>query len=141
MTVTLTANYRETLAPATVALIDRLTEEMFDLGAMLEFIDEHNEEDFREYYEEYVEAGETHGYEAIDLFINEVAALDELYKFEIAYIGEYNSAADMAECFFVGDRDVERLDYRIVVDWEETAEYLLQHDVDQFGHHYFRCYY
>jgi uncharacterized Zn finger protein len=141
MTVTLTANYRETLAPETAALIDRLTEEMFDLGAMLEFIDEHSEEDFREFYIQYVELGEEYGYEAIDLFINEVAALDELYKFEIAYIGEYNSAADMAECFFVGDGDVERLDYRIVVDWEETAEYLLRHDVDRFGHHYFRTYF
>jgi hypothetical protein len=141
MTVTLTANYTETLSPLIVNFIDRLLDQDYELNAMLEFIDEHNEEDFFEYYEAYVEAGETHGYEAIDLFINEVAALDELEKFEDAYIGEYGSAADMAECFFNGDGDVERMDYRIVVDWEETAKYLLQHDVDQFGHHYFRCYY
>jgi hypothetical protein len=141
MTVTLTATYRDFLTAETVQEIDRLVDNSYALDDILVFIDEHSEEDFREYYEDYVEAGETHGYEAIDLFINEVAALDELEKFEDAYIGEYGSAADMAECFFNGDGDVERMDYRIVVDWEETAKYLLQHDVDQFGHHYFRCYY
>ncbi len=141
MTVTLTATYRDFLTAETVQEIDRLVDNSYALDDILVFIDEHSEDGFREYYEDYVEAGETHGYEAIDLFINEVAALDELEKFEDAYIGEYNSAADMAECFFNGDGDVERLDYRIVVDWEETAKYLLQHDVDQFGHHYFRCYY
>ena len=139
MTVTLTATYRETLAPATVALIDRLTEEMFDLGAMLEFIDEHNEEDFREYYEEYVEAGETHGYEAIDLFINEVAELSELDKFEKAYIGEYSSPARMAEDFL--EHEVNRLSYMIVIDWEATSEYLLDHNVDRYDDHYFRTYF
>ncbi len=139
MTVTLTANYRETLAPETADLIDRLTEEMFDLGAMLEFIDEHNEEDFREYYEEYVEAGETHGYEAIDLFINEVADLSDLDKFTYAYIGEYSSPARMAEDFL--EHEVDRLHYMIVVDWEETAKFILDHDVEQYGDHYFRTYF
>jgi hypothetical protein len=103
------------------------------------FIDEHSEEDFREYYEEYVEAGENFGYEAVDYFINEVADLSDLDKFEGAYIGEYSSPARMAEDFL--ENEVDRLHYMIVVDWEATAEYLLQHDVDQYGDHYFRCYY
>ena len=136
MTVTFTASYRDTLAPETVALIEKFQEEMFDLGCMLEFIDEHSEEDFREYYEDYVEVGEENGYEAVDAFINE-NDISDLKYFVDAYIGEYQSPERMAEDYFDGETD--RLDYRISIDWEETAEYLLQHDVDRVGDFYFRC--
>jgi hypothetical protein len=139
MTVTLTSSYHETLAPETVAQIDGFLESQYDLGSILEFIDEHSEEEFREYYEEYVDAGERHGYEAVDFFIKEVADLDDLERFENAYIGEYSSAARMAEDFLEGE--VDRLHYMIVVDWEATADYLLMHDVDRHGDHYFRCYF
>jgi spore coat protein CotH len=135
MTVTFTASYRDTLAPETVALIEKFQEEMFDLGCMLEFIDEHSEEDFREYYEDYVEVGEENGYEAVDAFINE-NDISDLKYFVDAYIGEYQSPERMAEDYFDGETD--RLDYRISIDWEETAEYLLQHDVDRVGDFYFR---
>jgi len=140
MAVTLTANYREVLAPETVEKIDGYLESLYDLGAILEFIDEQSEEDFREYYEEYVEAGEEYGsYEAVDYFINEVADLSDLDKFGKAYIGAYSSPARMAEDFL--ESEVDRLRYMIVVDWEATAEYLIGHDVDRYGDHYFRCYY
>jgi hypothetical protein len=139
MTVTLTANYTETLSPLIVNFIDRLLDQDYELNAMLEFIDEHNEEDFFEYYEAYVEAGETHGYEAIDLFINEAADLSDLDKFTYAYIGEYSSPARMAEDFL--EHEVDRLHYMIVVDWEATAQYLIDHDVDRHGDHYFRTYF
>jgi hypothetical protein len=139
MTVTLTASYRDTLAPETVAEIDRLVDNAYALDDMLIFIDEHDEESFREYYEDYVEVGETHGYEAVDFFINDVADLSDLEKFENAYIGEYSSPARMAEDFL--EHEVDRLHYMIVVDWEATAEYLLDHDIDRYGDHYFRCYF
>ena len=139
MTVTLTASYRDTLAPETVTQIDGFLESQYDLGSILEFIDEHDEESFREYYEDYVDAGERHGYEAVDTFINEVADLSDLDRFENAYIGEYSSPARMAEDFLEGE--VDRLHYMIVVDWESTAEYLIDHDVDRYGDHYFRCYF
>jgi hypothetical protein len=139
MSVTLTATYRDILAPETVTLIDRLTEDTFDLDSILIFIDKHSEEEFREYYEDYVEAGETHGYEAVDYFVNEVADLSELERFEDAYIGEYSSPARMAEDFL--EHEVDRLYYMIVVDWEKTSEYLLDHDIYRHGDHYFRCCY
>jgi hypothetical protein len=139
MTVTLTATYRDNLASETVAVIDRLVDDQYALDDMLVFIDEHNEEEFREYYEEYVELGENYGYEAVDYFINDVGDLDELDQFESAYIGEYSSPARMAQDFL--EDEVDRLHYMIVVDWDSTAEYLLDHDVDRYGDHYFRCYY
>jgi hypothetical protein len=139
MTVTLTASYRDTLSPLIVNFIDRLLDESYELTDMLEFIDEHGEEEFFEFYEEYVQVGEIHGYEAVDFFINEVADLSGLDSFTNAYIGEYSSPARMAEDFL--ENEVDRLHYMIVVDWEATAEYLLNHDVDRYGDHYFRCYY
>jgi hypothetical protein len=139
MTVTLTATYRDTLAPETVALIDKLLLEEFGLEEILIFIDENTEEEFCDHYMEYVELGENYGYEAVDAFVKEGGGLEQLDKFEDAYIGEYSSPARMAEDFL--EDEVDRLHYMIVVDWESTADYLLQHDIDCFGDHYFRTYY
>ena len=138
MTVTLTATYRDFLALETVAKIDEFVDNQYELTDMLEFIDEYNEEDFREYYEDYVELGENHGYEAVDCFVREVGDLSDLDKFEDAYIGEFASPGDMAKSYCEDEHD--RL-YYIVPDWEATADYLLSHDVDQYGDYYFRCYY
>jgi spore coat protein CotH len=137
MTVTLTANYRDILAPETVTKIDGLIEDQYELTDILEFIDEHNEEDFRQYYEDYVDLGEVHGYEPVDAFVKE-NSLDDLDSFENAYLGEYSSPSDFAEDFCSDEAD--RL-YFIVPDWEATAEYLLDHEVDRVGDFYFRaCY-
>jgi len=139
LTVTLTSNYREIFAPETLLEIDRLLEnEVYNLGSILEFIDKYDEEDFREYYTEYVEIGEENGYEAVDAFIKENDVSDIKY-FTAAYIGEFQSPERMAEDYFEDETD--RLDYRISIDWVETAEYLLQHDVDRVGDFYFRCSY
>ncbi len=135
MPVTLTANYRETLAPETVTQIDNFVESQYDLGCILEWIDENGEDNFAEYYEEYVELGEENGYEAVDAFIKENDVSDLKY-FRDAYIGEYQSPERMAEDYF--DYETDRLDYRISIDWRETADYLLQHDVDRVEDFYFR---
>jgi antirestriction protein len=135
MTVTLTATYRDTLAPETVTLIDRLLTEEFGLEEILIFIDENTEEEFCDHYMEYVELGENHGYEAVDAFVKENSVGDLKY-FSDAYIGEYSDARDMAEEFF--EHETDRLDYRIQIDWYETAQYLLDHEVDRVGDFYFR---
>ena len=82
--------------------------------------------------------GEKNGYEAVDAFIK-LNSLNDLADFADAYIGEYQSPERMAQDYF--DSETDRLDYRISIDWEETAEYLLQHDVDRVGDFYFRCSY
>jgi hypothetical protein len=139
MAVTLTSNYRDVFAPETLTLIDGFVDSLYDLDAILEFIDEHSEEDFREYYELYVELGESHSYEAVDGFI-ELNDLFDLKHFEKAYIGYFPSAADFAEDFFEGETS--RMDYRIVIDWEETARFLLDDGDIQVhaGKYYYRRY-
>ncbi len=139
MSITFTTTYRDTLAPETVQYIEtQLLPEDFELGPILEFIDENGEDSFNEYYTEYVELGEQYGYEPVDAFIKE-NSVEDLKYFSVAYIGEYFNARDMAEEFFDGETD--RLDYRIVIDWDETAQYLLDHEVDRVGDFYFRCSY
>ena len=140
MTVTLTATYRDTLAPETLTLIDKYVGENYDLQAMLVFIDEYSEGTFQEGYEEYVRLGEDYGFEAVDAWLKHTDS-GYLDGFESAYIGEYLNPRDMAQEFFDGDGDLDRLDYRIVIDWAETAEYLLDHEVDRVGDFYFRCSY
>jgi hypothetical protein len=135
MSITFTDTYRDILTAPTLELIDRLEDEC-DLGCMLTFIDENSEEEFQDYYELYVELGEENGYEAVDAFIKE-NDISDLNYFVDAYIGEYQSPERMAEDYFDGETD--RMDYRISIDWVETAEYLLQHDVDRVDDFYFRC--
>jgi hypothetical protein len=141
MSITFTTTYRDTLAPETVQYIEtELLPNRYDLQSILEFVDENGEDSFNECYPEYVELGEQYGFEAVDAFIKE-NSVEDLKYFSDAYIGEYFNARDMAEEFFSGDGDVERLDYRIVIDWDETARYLLDHEVERVGDFYFRCSY
>ena len=139
MTVTFTTSYAEYLKPETVEYIEvNCIDGEYSLEDALTFIDENSEEEFLEYYDEYIEVGEENGYEAVDAFIK-LNSLNDLADFAAAYIGEYDSPYRMAQDYFDGETD--RLDYRISIDWEETAEYLLQHDVDRVEDFYFRCSY
>jgi hypothetical protein len=61
MSITLTANYKETLNVQTVEFIEERLEDNYALDDMLEFIDTYNEDDFCNYYEEYVRCGESIG--------------------------------------------------------------------------------
>lgn len=137
MTVTLTASYEQTLEADTVEQINALKEDNYELSDMLAFIDENSEKAFRFFYETYVELGERYDYEAVDAFIK-LAGVDLLDNFEDAYIGAYVSRAAFAE-EFLGD-EVDRLSHFIVVDWESTADYLLEHEIDEQDGFYFRTY-
>ena len=125
MTVTLTSNYQETLNPPTVEKIEELLAENYFLGDMMEFIDEHNEEDFVSYYEEYVTSGESVGCDVTDKFIEEFG-LDCVAFCEEAYQGEYNSPADFSKQFMC-DMGYDIPEY-IVVDWEQTWKQNLYYD-------------
>jgi len=126
MSITLTANYQETLAADTVNKIDELIEENYALDDMLEFIDQHNESDFVAYYEEYVRCGEAIGYEAVDALIAELGDVSYIEDCDERYQGHYHNEAEFAEEF------VTEMGYDIpsivVVDWEATWETSLRYD-------------
>jgi len=126
MSVTLTANYKETLNTETVEKIDELIDETYALDDMLEFIDTYNEKDFVLYYEEYVRCGEAIGYEAVDALIGEMGCVSDIEDCDERYQGCFNDEAEFAEQFIsevYGD-----VPSYIVVDWEATWETNLRYD-------------
>lgn len=135
MAVTLTTNYREFLAPKTVTLIEEFEEDNYDLEGMLVFIDEYSEDAFQEAYELYVSLGEDYGFEAVDAWLG-LKGSEDLDDFENAYIGEFSSPSDMAQDYL--EEEGLNVDCRISIDWRETAENLLAHEVEQAGDFYFR---
>jgi len=141
MTVTLTETYKEFLQSDTVEYIDELLEENYELTSILEFIDDHNEEAFVEYYVRYVEAGETNGYNVTDAFVSKFGIEDVAYVGE-ALMGGYRSEAEFAEEFYNEQYDIP---CELVVNWQQTWERSLSYDYDAVdsngGVHIFRRYY
>ena len=126
MTVTLTANFKDTLNPSTVYKIEELMEDAYALDDMLEFIDAHSEDDFCKYYEEYVRCGEAIGYEAVDALISEMGCVSYVEDCDDRYQGFYDDEAEFAEQFtseVYGD-----VPSYVVVDWEATWDTNLRDD-------------
>jgi spore coat protein CotH len=138
MSITFTTSYKEVLASETLEKITEWCEEGdFAIEDALKFIDEHSEEEFCDYYDEYVGLGEEYGYDPVDSFVK-LNDIRDIRCFESAYLGKYDSPTDFAEEYC--SDEVERL-YYVIPDWEATADYLLAHDIDREGDFYFRCSY
>ena len=125
MSVTLTANYKETLAIEIVEKINDLIDD-YDLDDMLEFVDYHGEADFVAYYEEYVRVGDIIGYEAVDALIEEMGAVSYIEDCEERYRGFYHNEAEFTEEYY-NELNGE-VDAFLVVDWEATWESSLRYD-------------
>ena len=125
MTITLTANYKETLDAQTVAHIEERLEDNYALDDMLEFIDAHNEDDFCNHYEEYCRCGEAIGYDAVDALIEEMGCVSYIDGCDERFRGWYESTADFAEEFYTECYDVPS---HLVVDWEATYDSSLRYD-------------
>lgn len=125
MTVTLTSNYKEVLHPQTVAFIEERIEENYALDDMLEFIDTYNENDFCNYYEEYVRCGEAIGYDAVDALIGENGECSCIDDCDSRFRGWYESEADFAEEFY---SDISEIPSALVIDWQATWDTSLRYD-------------
>jgi hypothetical protein len=114
------------LKGSTVEFINELLEESYAKDDIYDFINEHGEDDFVNYYEEYVGFGEEYCYEAVDAFIA-AFGIDCLSHFSDAYRGSWDSEAEFAEQF-VDDIEGNVIPSYIVVDWEATWNYNLKYD-------------
>jgi len=131
MTVTLTANYTEVFALETLEKIQQLTEEdSYDLGCILEFIDENSEDDFVAFYEEYVSTSEDLGYDVVDAFVNYHGNMCYVENVKDAYQGSYNDEETFAEEYYEGMYGYDRLPAGLVIDWEATWNQNLKYDFD-----------
>jgi hypothetical protein len=138
MTVTLTVSYRDTLKADTVAYIDQLAGDdgEYGLPCILEFIDEYGEENFAEFYELYVEQGESLGYEVVDAWVSE-NDFDKLNRLEDAYVGEFANGAELA--MHIADEEGVYVPDFICVSWEDTWDNLRSDyaEIDYDGKTYF----
>jgi hypothetical protein len=126
MSITLTANYKEVLKQETVDFIEEnCIDGEYDLDDALKFIDEHNEDDFVAYYDEYIRCGEAIGYDAVDAFIEEMGCISYVENCDDKYRGEYRTEADFAEEYY---SDLYDVPCALVVDWEATWESSLRYD-------------
>jgi hypothetical protein len=117
------------------AKLDELVEQSFALDDMIAFIEEHGNDNFIQFYEEYVENGENYSYEAVDAFVDEFG-MECIGHFTDAYYGEYDSEEQFAEQFTVdvyGEPAV-----HLVVDWSATWESNLRYDFT-FNNGYVFC--
>ena len=131
MTVTLTSNYKEVFALETVEKIQQLTEEdSYDLGCILEFIDENSEDDFVAYYEEYVSTAEDLGYDVVDAFVNYHGNMGYVENVKDAYKGSYQDEETFAEEYYESEYDLYRIPNGLVIDWEATWNQNLKYDFD-----------
>jgi hypothetical protein len=137
MPVTFTANYKEIFNEEVANKIDEFVDDCYSLQDILEFIDANSEEDFLNYYEEYVTQGENLGYDVVDAFVEEFG-LSEVENAENAYVGEYRSEAEFAEEFITEEYSIPDL---VVVDWHETFEQHLRYDFTYVNGYVFRTYY
>jgi len=123
MSITLETNYSEVLKPDTVKFI-KANDEEYALSCMLEFIDEHNEDDFVQFYDTYIEMGERVGYDVVDTFIEEEGIVNIEYV-EDAFVGYYDSEAAFAEEYMC---DMYDLPVALVIDWQATWDQSLSYD-------------
>ena len=137
MAVTLQATFREIFKAETVEFIDELLEDNHDLRCMLEFIDEHDEDTFVTYYEEYVEQGEKVGYDVVEAFI-ELNGFCDAENCEDAYVGCYVDGASFAE-EMIEEQGGIHLDF-VVIDYDLTWERGLAYDYDIVEKGYRNCY-
>ena len=125
------------LSPATQEfIIDN--SDCYELADMLEFIQEHCQTDFVEFYDDYIIYAEKlgrDGYEILDAFVSLMGGFHDINKAEEMYRGEYRSDAAFAEDHY------EQLGVDIpndlVVDWDATWNSSLRYDFSESNSHYF----
>ena len=122
MSVPFTMNYQEVYSQETVNVIEELVADSYSLEDIVEFIDANSEEDFRNFYEDYVTTGEEYSYGAVNAFIEEFG-IDNIGSFVDAYRGEWESKADYAENFVTDCYSIELPSF-LEIDWENTFENL-----------------
>ena len=137
ITMTATETYKETLKPETVEFIEEnCIEGEYELTDALEFIAEHNEDDFVQFYDEYIEQGEKVGYDTVDAFIKENGIVNVEYC-EDAFVGIYNSPADFVEELLEEVMEVE-IPVWVVVDFQATWDASVRFDYSFVDGYVFR---
>lgn len=166
MSITLTANYKETLSAEIVEIVDNLVENGYDLEDVLETLDYFGEE-YQDHLEQIIECRDDNDADNSDLydFIEEFSVDDLKYfedyhnavenfnedavkayvnccgiecvaGFEEAYEGEYDRVEDFVD--YILESMGDEIPSWVVIDHEATWNYSLRHDYFEENDFYFR---
>ena len=123
----------------TQELLDEYNEEYcWEYNDMVDFIENHSEEEFVNHYEEYNRLCEDYDKNLVDEFIEDFD-VSTIENFEDMYQGQYNSGADFAEqiasdCGYIS-KDMPSWIY---IDWQKTWDNSLSYDYTELiGGHIF----
>ena len=125
----------------TQELLDEYNEEYcWEYNDMVDFIKEHGEKDFREYYETYNRLVDDYGQNLVDEFIEDFD-VSTIENFEDMYQGQYDSGADFAkqiatDCGYIKSYQGD-LPSWIEIDWEKTWDNLSYDYTELLGGHIF----
>ena len=107
------------------AKLDELVADSFALDDMIAFIEEYGNDNFIQFYEEYVKQGEEYDYDVVDVFVEEFG-IQNIEHFQDAYYGQYDSEEQFAEQY-TGDVYGEPPAH-LVIDWQQTWATNLSYD-------------
>jgi hypothetical protein len=166
MSITLSTNYKETVAPEIVTIVDELVEDGYDLEEVLSVLDyfgEEYQENLREIFEELENTGalkeelydylEEQGIDELGYFeqyqevmsnydenaVNaflSMYSVSDLHAFEESYEGHYDDVRDFVENYL--EMLGENIPSWIVVDYEATWNASLRFDYNEEDGYYFR---
>jgi hypothetical protein len=166
MSITLSSNYKETVAPEIVTIVDELVEDGYELEEVLSVLDyfgEKYQDNLREIFEELENTGalkeelydylEEQGIDELGYFeqyqelmsnndedaVNAFLSLysvSDLHAFEESYEGHYDDVRDFVENYL--ENLGENIPSWIVVDYEATWNASLRFDYNEEDGYYFR---
>ena len=119
----------------TIELIDELVADGNDHDVLENFIEEHGESNFNDYVEEYLQAIDEHGEDAITAFLD-IFNIEDIGNFNDAYQGRYDSGAEFAESL-VSDCYSMDMPSWVEVDWKATWDNALSYDYSESDGHIF----
>ena len=108
----------------TQELIDELVDEGNEVEILNDFIEEHGESNFNDYIEEYLQAVDCHGEDAVAAFLDNFN-IEDINNFNDAYQGQWDSGAEFAQNLAEDCCEVPReMSSWIEIDWKASWENL-----------------
>ena len=108
----------------TQELIDELVAEGNEVEILNDFIKEHGESNFNDYIEEYLQAVDYHGEDAVAAFLDNFN-IEDINNFNDAYQGQWDSGAEFAQNLAEDCCEVPRdMSSWIEIDWKASWENL-----------------
>ena len=109
----------------------------WDEDELVDFIEEHGEENFKLYFEEYADMVDDIGNDVVSAFLN-VFDIESVSSCRDAYMGQYESGAEFAQSIAEDCGDVPRnMSSWIEIDWEASWDNLTYDYVESNDGHIF----